>query len=281
MLHYGQFVVTYRMERYGIIAHPVKHSLTPAMYGAAFRALGMDAVCDGHDVLPEKLEAFFRDFRADPQWKGLAVSFPLKEEIIPFLDSLDPIAAEIGAVNTIRVGQDGKLEGFNTDWIGITKALEGRELAWKKVLIVGARGLARAAIYALKTLGMHVSIMNRTEERAQNLAQHFHVDYLPYDFSGTDAYDLVVNATAVGSDSYTSPVPIDFWENHGNGIAFDAIYRPIATRFTDEASRAGWNIIPGYDMLAHQAVPQFEILTGKTVDVSLFQSTIEENKAKV
>ena len=268
------------MDHYGIIAHPVKHSLTPAMYGAAFRVLGMDATCDGYDVQPEKLEAFFHDFKANLQWKGLAVSFPLKKEVVPFLDSLDPIASQIGAVNTIRVGADGKLEGFNTDWIGITKALEDRPLKWKKALVVGARGLARAAIYALKNLGMHIYVMNRTEERAQHLAKHFDVEYLPYDFSGTEVYDLVLNATSVGSDSYTSPVPIDFWENHGNGIAFDAIYRPIATRFTEEADRAGWDIITGHAMLAHQAVPQFEILTGKTVDVSIFQAAIEENKAQ-
>lgn len=274
-------------EQYAIIAHPVQHTLTPHMYDAAFKTVGIDGYVNRIDVTNEQLGSFLHTIKnGNPLGlRGLIVSLPLKQEAVPFVDEMDPIAKEMGAINTIKI-QDGKLIGYNTDWIGVMQSMEEKmaaphsrlqSLKWKNVLVVGGRGVACAAIYAFKKLGARVFVMNRTEERAIRLAEQFQIDYLPYDFSAiTQTFDVVFNGTILGMDCYTSSVPIQFWEMAGNGIAFDAVYRHETTRFLSEAERAGWDTIHGKAMLTRQAVDQFRILTGHAVDLAVFEAAIEE-----
>lgn len=306
------------MERYGIIANPVSHSLTPAMYRAGFEALGMEASCEAFDVGEDGLKEFMEKFRSGnvgnggsespDDWRGFAVSSPHKEAIIPLLDRLHPMATAIGAVNTVRVVRSheetpkASLVGYNTDWIGVTRALEERvggddsrikALRWKKALVIGAGGAARAAVYALKEVGMHVYITNRTPERAQELAKFFGAAYLDFSFSDPasngypcESFDVVVNATTVGLGSAVSPVPIHFWEEFGNGIALDFVYRVggkagdgsgdgvSLTRFLQEADRAGWETISGGTVLARQGAEQFALLSGRPIDVAVFDRVV-------
>ncbi len=299
------------MERYGIIAHPVSHSLTPVMYLAAFEALGMEASCEKFDVGEDGLKEFMEKFRAgdmENEWHGFAVSSPHKEKIMGLLDRVHPVAEAIGAVNTVRVVRrvsgDGAIElvGYNTDWLGVTRALEEhlacgdsrvKTLRWKKALVIGAGGAARAAVYALKDVGMHVYITNRTPERGQTLAGFFSAAYLDFSFSDPassgypcESFDVVVNTTTVGLDSSVSPIPIHFWEEFGNGIAMDFVYRVgekagdgsgdgvSLTRFLQEADRAGWETISGGTVLARQGVEQFALLSGRPIDVSVFDRVV-------
>lgn len=274
-------------EAYAIIAHPVQHTLTPDMYHAAFSHAGIDGHVDRIDITPEKLGPFLTALKnGNPLGlRGLIVSLPLKEDTAELVDELDPIAKEIGAVNTVKI-QDGRLIGYNTDWIGIMQAMEDRlaapqarlqTLKWKNVLVVGGRGVSRAAVYAFKNMGARVFIMNRTEDRALRLAEQFNIDYLPYDFTSlSQTFDVIFNGTLLGMDCYTSPVPIQFWEVAGNGIAFDAVYRHESTRFLAEAERAGWDTIHGKAMLTRQAVGQFSLLTGRSADLAIFDAVIDE-----
>ncbi len=272
------------LHQYAIIAHPVQHTMTPCMYHRAFAAAGIEGQVDRIDVTNEKLESFLTTVKTTNPLglQGLIVSLPLKQDAAALVDELDSTAKEIGAINTIKI-QDGKLIGYNTDWIGVMQAMEEKmampgarltTLKWKNVLVVGGRGVSCAAIYAFKKMGARVFVMNRTEERAQQLAKHFDIEYLPYDFTTAQTFDVIFNGTLLGMDCYTSSVPIHFWEVAGNGIAFDAVYRHETTRFLSEAERAGWDTIHGKEMLARQAIDQFQILTGHSVDVSVFYMAI-------
>lgn len=286
----------------GIVAHPAAHSLSPVLYRAGCEAAGLrmaddipmthdSARFDVFDVLPEDFSAFFQRMRAG-EIDGVAVSVPYKETIIPLLDWIDPCAAEIGAVNTVRV-RNGRLEGYNTDWLGVQYALRealvgsGKKITswkWKNVLIVGAGGAARAVAYALREEGAHIFILNRTRQRAEEVAKAFggSVVTLGGDDASNDAprgaedmpsaFDLVVNATSVGLETDESPLPISFWEERGNGVAFDCVYRDrgVLTRFLREADRAGWATVSGETMLIGQAVEQFFLLTGRHVDATVF-----------
>lgn len=274
-------------ERYGVAAYPVNHSLTPFMYQAAFQQFGMNATCEKFNIHIDRLEGFIQTLRSETEnpMKGLAISLTLKEGIMKHLDEIDPVAREIGAVNTLKIDH-GKFTGYNTDWIGITHALEQyltsekpklHSLKYKKVLVIGGRGAARAAVYALKHMGAHIYITNRTAEYAERIGKEFDTEVLPYNFDNMqETFDMVINTTSIGLDCYASPTPIQFWEEHGNGLAFDVVYRPMSTRFLHEAARAGWDTIPGQTMLARQGIAQFKILAERDVDASLFDEAIEQ-----
>lgn len=285
----------------------------------------MEASCEAFDVGVDGLDRFFREFRSrnmgeednesSDEWRGFAISSPNKEAIIPLLDRLHPLAEAIGAVNTVRVvrrhlQEDGtgrvELVGYNTDWLGVTRALKEhvaggaarvKTLKWKKALVVGAGGAARAAVYALKELDMHVYCVNRTDERAAIFSKDLGIARLPFSFSDPTSdnypcenFDVVINATSVGLESHASPLPIHFWEEFGNGIALDFVYHssdkaraPLAadhenhksTRFLEEADRAGWETIDGKLVLARQGVEQFAVLSGRPIDVLVFDRVLE------
>ena len=274
------------MQHFGIIAHPVAHSLSPIMYEAGFKKCQIDADFMKFDVAPEDLEIFLRRMREGViNLQGCSVSIPHKQTCLAMLDAVDPVAAQIGAVNTIRNGV-----GYNTDWIGITGAIKTAlvqnrkrmtSMKWKKVLLLGAGGTAAAAAYALQQLGAHTFIWNRTLERARVLAKKFGAEVLTVDPSeGLEPYDFVINTTSVGlagGESAGSVLPISFWENHGNGIAIDVVYKPRMTQFLRDADRAGWDIFTGEHVLVHQCIAQFELLTGKKVEPKTFFEAILPN----
>lgn len=257
-------------KTFGIIAHPVDHSLSPPMQQAAFDALGIDAEFLRFDVSPEELPDFIEKMHAE-KISGCAVSLPNKEEILPYLDEMTTEAKAIGAVNTL-FWKDGKLCGTNTDAPGFFAAVEssigiipsdsGQTGMTFSVAIIGAGGAARAMIYALKNAGMEVTIFNRTVEKAQQLAGEFDIRCESIEEFMAKNFSLVCNATSVGLKEEKSPVPESSWENF-SGTAFDAVFSPLHTLFLRDAKKNGANIITGETMLLEQGVHQFELWTKK------------------
>lgn len=244
---------------YGVVGDPISHSLSPAIMNAALRRENVNGVYLALHAkeLPDLL-ACVRDVPIH----GLSVTMPYKESIIQYLDNTDPHTAKIGSCNTIVRAQDGKLYGFNTDTAGIVRPLEERTaIEGAKILVLGAGGAARAAVFGLKERGAEVFIVNRDPERAQKLARQAKARTAKRADLKKLSFDVIVNATPVGmGNSKDSPL------NEGEVRAryvFDMVYDPVETQFLKIAKAAGAHIIPGFEMFVHQAAQQFEIWTGK------------------
>jgi 3-dehydroquinate dehydratase/shikimate dehydrogenase len=193
---------------------------------------------------------------------GLSVTMPYKEVILDDLDNTDAHTAKIGACNTVVRAQDGKLYGFNTDTTGVVRPLEQRmSLEGARVLVLGAGGAARAAVFGLKDRGASVFILNRSTAAALKLARQAKVKvFRRADFKKT-TFDIIINATSVGMGS-TKDSPLKPEEIKAKYV-LDMVYDPLETRLLKLARAAGVEVTPGVEMFVHQAARQFEIWTGK------------------
>lgn len=262
-------------KKYGVIAHPVEHSLSPEMHNAAFKALNIDATFEKFDVSPEKLGEFMQT-RNDLE--GLAISIPHKSTILPFLDDVDEFAAKIKAVNTLYK-KDGKLWGANTDAPGFLNALKEvmPDLVEKRVMVIGAGGAARAIIAALKPLVNSVTIINRTVERGVELAKEMGCRYGgKIEDMTTETPDLIVNATSIGLEEQEEPnlVPEDFIDS--DMVIFDIVYRrDHSTKLIEHAKARGATTITGREMLLHQGMLQFELWTGQKAPKEIMSEALQ------
>jgi 3-dehydroquinate dehydratase / shikimate dehydrogenase len=257
----------YRIEQvdvatrvYGVAGDPISHSLSPAIMNAAFRRENVNAV---YLALHAKtLKDLLNCVREIPI-HGLSITMPYKEAIIPYLDNTDSHTTKIGACNTVVRAQDGKLYGFNTDTSGVVRPLERRlsTLQDAKILVLGAGGAARAAVFGLKERGAEVYILNRNLAAAKKLAHRAHARSLKRADLKKFAFDVIINATPVGMGN-TRETPLQEKEINARFV-FDMIYDPVETRLLKLAKERGAQIIPGSEMFVHQAARQFEIWTGK------------------
>jgi shikimate dehydrogenase len=245
---------------YGILGRPVTHSLSPAMHNAAFRALQVNAVYVAFPVtdLPQAV-AGLRGLGIG----GVSVTITFKEEIIPLLDELDRESAKIGAVNTV-VRREGRLLGYNTDWLGAIAALKGQTaLADARVLILGAGGAARAIAYGLKKEGGRVTVTDVDRARAESLARDLGIEALPLASLAQCPATVLINATPVGMAPNADALPIAPDLLGRFALVMDIVYRPLATRLLQEAKARGCATIDGLQMLIHQGAAQFELWTGQ------------------
>jgi shikimate dehydrogenase len=259
------------MDVYGLIGNPVEHSLSPPMHEAGYDHLGIDAKYVTFEP-PEDAAAAAVESAATLGVAGLNVTIPFKQAVLDAVDP-DPLAAQIGAVNTIDFVTDPPT-GYNTDASGVVRALEHHDVACEGVaVVVGAGGAGRAAAFALATEGMTVHVANRTAEKATALAAA--VDETAGSAAGhplsavpdlLDDADLLVNATSVGMDEDRSPVPADAL--HADLAVLDAVYSPIETRLLRDAAAAGATTIDGAWMLLYQGVEAFERWTGRDAPVA-------------
>ena len=243
-----------------LFAHPVKHSLSPAMHNAALHALGIAATYEAQDVAPDNLRSALEELRTSGAW-GANLSIPHKERALEWLDAVSTDARAIGAVNTVVV-RDGALHGFNTDGPGFMRSLEEaglRDFAGLPVLILGAGGAARGVSYALKAAGARVSLWNRTQSRAKQLAAELGLEAV----SDADlephvrGAQLLVNTTAVGlEDMHSSPLPAGLLP--ASGWVCDIVYRPITTKLLRDSRLSGLQTIDGLGMLVHQGALALE-----------------------
>jgi 3-dehydroquinate dehydratase/shikimate dehydrogenase len=251
--------ITRRTRVYGVIGDPIGHSLSPLLHNTAFRARKFDAVFVPFLVrnLREFLGAM-EEFGV----AGLSVTIPHKETILRFLDGCDPLAARIGAVNTIVVRGGGRLYGYNTDYVGVLRSLEQRmRLAGSRVLLYGAGGAARAAAFALAQAGSIVCICARRPERARALARAAGGQVVARAALAHEFFDAIVNCTPIGMHPRGGS-PLASAELNCR-IVMDMVYRPRETELLRLARRKGIEIISGVEMFLAQGFAQYEIWTGE------------------
>jgi shikimate dehydrogenase len=265
--------ITVRTKVCGIIGDPVEHTMSPAMHNAAFKKLELDFIYLPWAVKPERLREAVAGLRALGV-AGFNVTIPHKVAVLPLLDSLDPLAQKIGAVNTV-VNIDGELRGFNTDAEGFYQALleHGINPTGQKVVVLGAGGASRAVSYILARAGSFLNIVCRPGglARAADIGSMVKADFgtavtIMDDSKIADALhkaELVINTTSVGMSPHagTSPVPAALLE--GIPVVFDIVYNPMQTLLLKDAKKAGAKTIGGVDMLAWQGALAFEKWTGR------------------
>jgi len=257
---------TYRIEQvdaatraYGVAGDPVAHSLSPVVMNTALRRENVNGV---YLALHAKTLSDLLTCARGIPIHGLSITMPYKESMVKHLDNTDSSTTKIGACNTVVRAQDGKLYGFNTDTSGVVRPLEKRiALPAAKILVLGAGGAARAAVFGLKERGCEVYILNRSMGPAQKLARSARARLMKRADLKKMRFDVIINATPVGmGSSKESPLS----ENEINArYLFEMIYDPPETRLVKLARERGAEIIPGIEMFVHQAARQFEIWTGK------------------
>jgi 3-dehydroquinate dehydratase / shikimate dehydrogenase len=258
---------------YGVIADPVRHSISPAVHNRAFQSMRMDAVYVPFLVLPPQLKDFFSLAEGLPL-AGFSVTIPHKQKILRYLDIVDPLARRIGAVNTVWK-KAGKWRGANTDAPAVTAPLARRiRLAKSSVLLVGNGGAARGAAYALIESGAKLSIVGRNPDRVRALAKSCGAEPLLREQLDKHKFDAVVHATPLGmsprSDGcfFSGKIPAD--------LVFDMVYNPIETPLLQRAAAQGLTVIHGLEMFLEQAVRQFEIWTGATAPRAVMEKAAKE-----
>ncbi len=244
---------------YGVAGDPIEHSLSPVIMNTALRRENVNGV-----YLPlhaRTLKDLIHCVREIPL-HGLSITMPYKQSILPYLDNTDAHTTKVGACNTVVRGQDGKLYGFNTDIAGVIRPLEQRlTLENAKVLVLGAGGAARAAVFGLKERGAEIWILNRTSAKAQKLARQAKARTTKRADLRKVGFDVIINATPVGMGN-TRDCPLKDDDIQAK-VVFDMVYDPVETRLLRVARSKGIAVIPGVEMFVQQAARQFEIWTGK------------------
>ncbi len=260
-------IETYRIDQvdaatkvYGVAGNPIRSSLSPIMMNTAFRRETVNAVYLA--LQTNKLSDLLKLVQEIPI-QGLSVTMPLKEEILAHLEKTDPLSAKIGACNTVLRAQDGKLYGFNTDVAGIVGPLEKRmPLRGARVLVLGAGGAARAAVFGLRDKGAEVFILNRTPETAQKLARQSGSKTIKKEALAKSAFDVIINATPIGMAGFKGAQLLEA-KDLNTKLVFDLVYNPVETPLLRLARQQGVGVITGIEMFVQQGARQFEIWTGK------------------
>lgn len=274
-----QRIINGETELYGIIGNPVHHTLSPLLHNAAFGALGLNCV---YVPLPTMgLAEGVAGLKA-LGFKGVSVTIPFKEEVLPLVEVLDPVAAKIGAVNTLKFGSaenpaDRRIFGCNTDWVGANRALaEKMQLQGSRVLLVGAGGAARAVGFGLLEAGAEVLLTNRTRDKGIELARQLGCAFVePAALPGLGA-DGLVNATSVGMVPAVVQTPIASNLLGNFSVVMDIVYAPLQTRLLREAREAGCEVIDGLAMLLYQGAAQFELWTGREAPLAVMRAVLAE-----
>jgi 3-dehydroquinate dehydratase/shikimate dehydrogenase len=252
----------------GLIGMPVMHSVSPQMHNAAFADERLNAVYLPLEV--REVEPFIKRMvhprTRELAWnlRGLSVTAPHKSSVIEFLDWIEPDAKSIGAVNTIVI-EDDKLHGYNTDVHGLMEPLRKRvgSLTGLSVAVIGNGGAARAAVWALQREQARVKLFARTRPKVEALAQEFHVEFAAVQDASFSGYDVVINATPIGSGQFEWHTPAEAIQLTGAKLVYDLIYNPLETQLLKQARLAGCETLGGLEMLAAQARLQFQLWTGK------------------
>jgi shikimate dehydrogenase len=269
-----------------VIGDPVKHSLSPQIHNAAFREANLDLAYVAFHVKKGDLERAIGGVRS-LGLRGLSVTIPHKVDILPYLDAIDQVAANIGSVNTV-VNRNGHLTGYSTDGPGALRALEagGCEVAGKNTLLLGSGGAARAIAFSLASVDPlpEVTILGiELEELAElekDLSERTSLSTKVQPWSeenlvrACSSCNLIINATPIGMtpEINKSPVPRELLnENHA---VFDIVYNPFETELLKDTKHAGARAIPGIGMFVQQAAIQFELWTGKTAPLPLMTETV-------
>ncbi len=276
--------LTLQTAIYGLLGHPIGHSVGSAIHNAAFRARKLDAV-----YLP-LLSSNLQDFREAAErypLSGFSVTIPHKQGILNLLDRVDPVARLTGAANTVRI-RHGLWEATNSDVEGVASPLRkafrltgGQSLGRNfRAVVVGTGGAARAALVALGKLRCgQILIAGRNPEKVATLARDFGATALPISQLEQEQFDLMIHATPVGMWPHTGECLLRP-EQISAGTVFDLVYNPRDTRLLQLARARGCRTIPGLDMFIAQAARQFEYWTGEEAPRPLMRHTAERELAR-
>jgi shikimate dehydrogenase len=270
----------------GVIGNPVEHSLSPAIHNAAFHKLGLNFVYLAFRV--EAIGDAIKGLRALGNFRGASVTIPHKVAAVPFLDSVEPTARHIGAINTI-VAEGGTLTGYNTDATGALRALREGEVALKgrQVVMLGSGGAARAIAFALGTeAGIdRLAILGIDDQERTALARDLRsktgmtVQESPLDESMLrkvlpDTH-VLIHCTPMGMSPKVHETPVPATLLHAGLTVMDIVYNPRDTRLLKDAKAAGCRTIPGLEMFLHQAAAQFELWTNQTAPADVMRAILE------
>ncbi|HOO70939.1 MAG TPA: shikimate dehydrogenase [Spirochaetota bacterium] len=268
-----------RTEIYCIFGNPVRHSLSPAIHNAAFRELGINAAYCAFE--PDAIAHAVNAMRA-LGIRGASVTIPFKVSVMPCIDFIDPLAASIGAVNTL-VNNNGRIEGYNTDGAGALLPLKKKvnSLRGKSVMIIGNGGSARAIAFTLLQEGANILIAGRNEQKIQRLAADLfgagparHALLAALDRDLMQSTDVIINTTPVGMHPEVDATPLNAELLLPRHVVFDIVYSPDTTKLLATAAERGCTVIKGIEMLISQAMGQFRLWTGLDAPESLIRDTV-------
>ena len=263
-------------ELFGVIGNPVAHSLSPAIFNACFDERGINGLY--LPVLVEGERSRFNDFlenavsRSWLGFGGFSVTIPHKAHALDYVNTagefVEPLAADIGAVNTLKIGIGPRVSGYNTDYAGAIDALcaalnvDKHDLHSVTVAVVGAGGVARAVVAGLADVGAKITIYNRTLTKAQALSEEFKCKYAPLDKLGRMDAQVAINCTSIGMypDVDSAPVPAECLK--ADMTVFDTVYNPAETLLLKQASQAGATTVSGTEMFIRQAMAQYKLFIG-------------------
>ena len=268
---YRAHKLTRQTRVYGVIGDPIGHSLSPLLHNTGFVERRVDAVYLPF-LVPDLRD--FLDAIPELRIRGFSVTLPHKQSILRHLADCEPLAAEIGAVNTVVVRRDGSLYGCNTDYVGVLRALQKKlPLAGSRVLIFGAGGSARAAAFALARAGAIVNICARRERAAKKLARAVGGEVVPRRALRTEYFDVILNSTPVGMHPQTAISPLAPRELNCR-IVMDLIYRPQRTQLLRLAAQKGIATVSGVEMFLAQGMAQWEIWTEQRAPEAAMRSAV-------
>ena len=211
--------------------------------------------------------------------RGCSISMPFKEKVLPLLDELDPLAKRAKAVNTI-VNENGHLIGYNTDVIGMQNCLKSFKIKKnKKILVIGAGGVARAILVALENLKFkNISLSNRTTKRGKNTAKEFHVNFVQWHKREDIVAEIIINATPIGMTPNTNLLPISEKSISQAQLIIDVIVKPTNTKLIQVANINKIPTIDGTKIALNQAYEQFKLYTGKNPPKDIMKKALEKNR---
>lgn len=256
-----------------VIGNPVTHSLSPLLHNKIYAEEQVDAVmlAFGNPSVEKLVDAI----RTLPIHLA-AVTMPHKQTIMPLLDWIDPEAFAIGAVNTV-INREGKLEGYNTDIVGIAAALKGVAKARTNALLIGAGGAARTVAYLLKREGVNIFCTNRERKQAEDLIHAFGGTIVEANALGSIPYDVVINATPIGMKPDINATPFPEELIRPDSSIFDLVYSPLETKLLTSAKKRGARAISGIIMFLAQGLEQERLWLGKELAIESYREFLEKN----
>ena len=243
------------MDKYGLIGYPLGHSFSISYFNQKFQDENIDAVYENYEI--PSIDALPEVLSLNPELKGINVTIPYKEKVLPFLDSISPEARAIGAVNVIRVSHKGNktiLKGYNSDVIGFTKSIEPMlDKKWhQKALILGTGGASKAIDYGLRNLGLETVFVSRYERPGT-------IQYKNITPEIVKEYNVIINCTPLGMYPKTEVCPeLPYEAMDSHTILYDLIYNPDETLFMKRGAEYGANVKNGLEMLLLQAFSSWE-----------------------
>jgi 3-dehydroquinate dehydratase/shikimate dehydrogenase len=288
--HYDD--IRHDTEVYGVMGDPIAHSYSPLVHNAAFRELKLNKVYVPFRVPREDVEQFLAE-APELGIRGLSVTIPHKEAVVPLLHEKDRSVAEIGAANTI-VWEDGIRKGYNTDYQGAMDALQvalrssagsdqiaAEPLQGRIALVLGAGGAAKAIAYGLKRQGARVVVCGRTRRHADELAEALGCESTDWDRRHAVRPDVLVNCTPLGMHPKVDETPFDRLYLRSGMIVFDTVYNPESTLLVKDAREQGCHTITGVEMFVRQAALQFKLFTGQSPPPGLMRSVLRRATSPV